>query len=110
MTSYVLVEDARDAVFKAQEIYDKVSETHYQAWVKYNKAKKVYADVYDSPTWYNVLFIPTMKEECMISQENYRLTTEEFIKAQTNLKEAQKNYDNVSETLFGGIAYSVGAF
>ena len=35
-----------------------------------------------------------MKEECMISQENYRLTTEEFIKAQTNLKEAQKNYDN----------------
>jgi len=110
MASYVLVEDARDAVFNAQEIYDKVSETHYQAWLKYNKAKKAYADVYDNPTWYNILFIPTMKEECMISQENYRLATEEFIKAQNNLKEAQKNYDNVSETLFAFSAYSVGAF
>jgi hypothetical protein len=99
MALYVQAEDARDAVLSAQEVYDKVSEAHYQVECEYRTAKKVYTDAVENPTWYTDLFILMTEQDYINRLKNYGHTTALFHKAQNILKDAQKKYDGVSVTL-----------
>ena len=110
MVSYWLMEDARDEVLKAQEGYDKVSKPFFDAEQKYRDAKKAYDNIYENPTWYNILFIPAMKEELIMRQKTYNDTMALFTEAQTAFKKALKNYDFLAEKGFEDNAYEVGAF
>ena len=110
MVSYLIFEEALAKMLKAQEGYDEASKPFFDAEKKYRDAKKAYDYVYENPSWHNILFIPAMKEELIVSQKNYDHTMELFAKAQTELKNAQKNYDYLDEKGFEDNAYEVGAF
>ena len=110
MVSYLIFEEALAKMLKAQEVYDEASKPFFDAEKKYRDAKKAYDTIYENPTWYNILFIPAIKEELIMSQKNYDHTMELFAKAQTELKNAQKNYDYLYEKGFEDNAYEVGAF
>lgn len=104
------MEDARDEVWKAQEVYDEVSNTYFDAEKKYREAKKAYDYIYENPTWYNILFIPAMKEELIMSEKKYSDTMTIFMKAQEAFNKALKKYDYLAEKGFEANAYEVGAF
>lgn len=110
MASYVLFEEARDKILQAQEVYDEESKPFFDAEQKYREAKKAYDNIYQNPTWYNVLFIPAMKEELMMRQKKYSDTMALFTKAQEAFNKALKNYDHLAEKGFADNAYEVGAF
>ena len=110
MVSYVLFEDALDEILKAQEVYDEASKPFFDAEHKSREAKKAYDYVYENPAWYNILFIPSMKEVLMLRQKKYNDTMALFIEAQTAFNKALKNYDFLAEKGFADNVYEVGAF
>jgi septation ring formation regulator EzrA len=110
MVSYVLFEEARDEVLKTQEVYDEASKPFFEAEHKYREAKNAYDNIYENPAWYNVLFIPAMKEELMMRQKKYGDTMALFMKAQEAFNKALKNYDYLAEKGFEDNAYEIGAF
>lgn len=110
MASYLLTEEALKKLLEAQEVYDEESKPFFEAEHKYREAKKAYDNIYENPTWYNVLFIPAMKEELMMRQKKYGDTMALFMKAQESFNKALKNYDYLAEKGFVDNAYEVGAF
>lgn len=104
------MEEARDEVWKAQKVYDEVSNPYFDAEQKYREAKKAYDYVYENPTWYNILFIPAMKDELIMSEKKYRDIMMAFMKAQEVFNKALKKYDYLAENGFEENAYQVGAF
>jgi hypothetical protein len=110
MASYVLMEEALMELLKAQVAYDKESNPYFDAEQEYRDAKKAYDDVYENPTWYNILFIPAMKDQLIMSQKKYSDTKTAFINAQEAFNKALKKYDFLSEKGFEDNAYQVGAF